>query len=59
MVRQLLSPSSIFGEYGKANNKKSFAVLKDHFFVDNSFILFLDLAVAFPICREENLSFPA
>jgi hypothetical protein len=39
-----------------AKNEKSFAVLKDHFFVDNSFILLLDLAVAFPICREGNLS---
>jgi len=46
-VRQLLSPSSIFEKYGTASYEKSFAVLKNlWFFTDNSFILFLDLAVA-------------
>jgi hypothetical protein len=36
-----LSSNSIFEKYGTANNKKSFAVLKDHlFFADNSFGIF-------------------
>jgi hypothetical protein len=55
MDRQFLLPSRVFEKYGTASYEKSFAVLKDPlFFTDNSFILFLNIAVAFPSRRWEN-----